>query len=266
MRNAVRRAGQMKLSLNTYNIVKDWELDKIIEISRKLGFAGIEFRAEQNQGHGVEIDKDSQARRKIKEKVQDAYLEIVGVGTSSRFEYSDKNLRRKNIDSAKRHVELAADIGARYVRVFGNLFEPGADKAETVKWVGEALAELREFSKPYKVDTLLEMHGDFNNWNYALKVIEHAGVKNGGLVYNCDPRDVFRNSVNNVYSKVRNSIKHVHMHSFCVNYPYKEILQLLKDDGYDGYVSAEIDECSADAETVLAYYSMLYYEMLSTLK
>ena len=56
------------------------------------------------------------------------------------------------------------------------------------------------------------------------------------------------------------------MHSLWKNYPYKEFLQLLKDDGYEGYLSAEIDEYSTDAETVLKYYSMLYYEMLSNLK
>ena len=78
------------------------------------------------------------------------------------------------------------------MRVFGNDFEPGADRTETMKWVGESLAELYEFSKPYNVDVLLEMHGTFNNWNYALRAIEYSGQKDAGLVYNCDPRDVVK--------------------------------------------------------------------------
>lgn len=256
----------MKLSLLTYNIARDWDLDKLIEISKKLGFAGIEFRVESGHKHGVELDRDKKARKEIKEKIQANYLEVVGIGTSSRFEYSDPNRRKENIEKAKQYIELASDLDSHNVRVFGNIFEPGADKEETIKWVGEALAELYEFSKPYGVDVLLEMHADFNNWNYAVKAIEYSGSKDARLLYNCDSRDVVGNSVNATYSRVRHLIKHIHMHSLWRKYPYKELLQLLKNDGYNGYLSAEIDEYSTDAETVLTYYSMLYYEMLSNLK
>jgi sugar phosphate isomerase/epimerase len=256
----------MKLSLLTYNIARDWDLGKLIEVCKNLGFAGIEFRVEREHKHGIELDMDKKARKEAKERIQEAYLEVVGIGTSSKFEYSDPAKRREDIEKTKKYIELASDLEAKLVRVFGNDFEPGADRTETMKWVGESLAELYEFSKPYNVDVLLEMHGTFNNWNYALRAIEYSGSKDAGLVYNCDPRDVVGKSVRNTYSRVRHLIKHVHMHSLWKNYPYKEFLQLLKDDGYEGYLSAEIDEYSTDAETVLKYYSMLYYEMLSNLK
>lgn len=256
----------MKLSLLTYNIARDWDLDKLISVCKDLGFTGIEFRTEMNHKHGVELELSKRARKEVMEKIQEAYLEVVGIGTSCRFEYSDAAKRGDNIEKAKHYVELASDLGAKRVRVFGNAFEKGADKAETIQWVGEALAELYAFAKPYNVDVLLEMHSDFNNWNYVLRAIDYSGAKDAGLVYNCDPRDIVGGSVKSTYSRVRRLIRHVHMHSLWKNYPYKELLQLLKDDGFDGYISAEIDEYSTDAETILKYYSMLYYEMLSTLK
>lgn len=187
----------MKLGLLTYDIAKEFDLDKLIEISRKLGFTGLEFRVEQNHKHGVELQTDKKTRKEIKEKIQDAYLEAIGICTSSRFEYCDKNRRRENIETAKKYVELASDIGAANVRVFGNQFEPGADKEETVHWVGEALAELYEFSKPYHVHVLLEMHGDFNNWNYALKAVDYSKSQEAGLIYNCDTKDILGNSIKN---------------------------------------------------------------------
>lgn len=256
----------MKLALLTYNIGRDWELEKIIEVCNKWGYAGVEFRCEAGHKHGVELETSKEERKIIKEKLEDAYLEAAGIGTSCRFEFSDENLRRQNIDSGKRFVELAADVEAPRIRVFGNQFEKNADKDETIKWVSEALRELNEFSKPYNVDVLIEMHGHFNFWKYAIKAVKQSGIKDLGLVYNCSPKDKVGESINSTYSRVRHLIKHVHMHSFLKPYPYKELMQLLKDDGYEGYLSAEIDEYSTDAETVAAYYAKLYYEMLSTLK
>lgn len=256
----------MKLGLLTYNVARDWDLEKLIEVSKKLGYAGIEFRVDSEHKHGVEIDSSKKARKEIKNRLEDAYLEAIGIGTSSRFESSEKSVRRENIERAKKCVELASDIDAKYVRVFGNQFQAGSDREEVVRWVGEALTEINEFAKPYKVEALLEMHGDFNFWKYTLKALELSNIPGAGLVYNCDKRDMIGNSIKPTYSRVRHLIKHVHMHALIGTYPYKEFLQLLKDDGYDGYLSAEIDGPTSDAETVLAYYSALYYEMVSNLK
>ena len=39
----------MKLSMLTYNCAREWELDKIIEVAHRWGYAAIEFRTESNQ-------------------------------------------------------------------------------------------------------------------------------------------------------------------------------------------------------------------------
>jgi sugar phosphate isomerase/epimerase len=255
----------MKLSLLTFAIAREWEMDKLIEISKKLGFAGIEFRTDQKHKHGVELDTGKETRKMIKDKLHDAYLEAVGIATPCRFEYSDAGRRRENIERTKSFIELASDIEAPYVRVFGNEFEEGADRDETIKWVGESLGELINFGRPYGVEVLLEMHGDLNFWKYTKNVLKHTGISDAGAVYNSDLRDKVGDSIKGTYSQVKHLIKHVHMHDFILDYPYKELFQLLKDDKYNGYLSAEIRE-SADAEKVLAYYAKLYYEMMSNLK
>ena len=253
----------MKLGLLTYNIAKDWDLDQIIRVCQSWGYAGVEFRAESGHRHGVEYDAGRDERKRVKEKLEQAYLEAIGIGTSCRFESHDPDIRQKNIDTAKRAVELAADIGAPRIRVFGNRFETGADKSETISWVGGALAELQLFARPYGVDVLLEMHGDFNYWKYAVQALACARTSDLGLVYNCDLRDKVGGSISQTYSRVRPYIKHVHLHALIQPYPYKELLRLLKRDGYEGFLSAEIDESSADAETVAAYYAKLFYELLA---
>lgn len=261
----------MKLCLLTFNNGTEWTVDELIEVANKWGYAGFEFRIDRDHKHGIELDTGKAFRKEAKEKIQAAYLGVAGISTSCRFESQDKKIRKENIETAKRAVELTSDLEGQHVRVFGNAFEEGADREETMKWVGEALNELIEFSRPYNVNVLLEMHGDFNNWNYALKAVKYSQMPDAGLIYNCSIRDMVGSTIKPTYDRVKHLIKHVHMHSFIKRrnnkqYPYKELLRLLKNDGYDGYLSSEIDERSSDPETVLAYFSALYYEMISTLK
>ena len=91
----------MKLSLLTYTIARSWSLTRVVDAARAFGFAGIEFRAEDGQGHGVEIERTTAERRDIRDQIADAYLDVAGIGTSSRFESPDPNERQKIVDRTK---------------------------------------------------------------------------------------------------------------------------------------------------------------------
>lgn len=101
----------MKLSLLTYSIARSWSLSKIVGAAQAFGFAGIEFRAEADHQHGVEIERTKAERRRIRDQIEDAYLEVACIGTSSRFESPDPAERRAMIDRTKQFVELASDLG-----------------------------------------------------------------------------------------------------------------------------------------------------------
>lgn len=255
----------MKLSLLTYNMAKTWELEKILQEARRDGFAGVEFRAEANHKHGVELEASKEQRREIRDRVQDAYLDIACIGLSSRFDTPDQNKRREVVERTKRYVELAADVNCRRLRVFGNdMPKEGAggdappEREKVLRYVGDALRELAEFAEPHGVEVLLEMHGQFNYWHFARTAIEHADHPQLGLVYNCDLRDVVGGSVAATYGRVRHLIRHVHMHAFTHGYPYPELFGLLQEDGYSGYCSSELDQELPPPEEFLAMYAQLF--------
>lgn len=248
----------MKLALLTYNLARTWDLDRIIKASKDFGFAGVELRVEANHAHGVELECTSEERREIRNRFEDAYLEVAGLGTSSRFEYPDPAERQKVIERTKRYVELAADLGAKRIRVFGNDIPASIRRDDCVRYVGESLAKLGEFAEPYGVDVLLEMHGQFNYWGFARTAVEIANHPRVAIVYNCDPRDIVAGSVAATYSQVRGWIRHVHMHSFVGPYPYPELFALLRADGYDGYFSSEVDQETPTVEHFLGTYANLF--------
>lgn len=248
----------MKLALLTYNMARRWNLAKITEVARASGFAGVEFRAEAEHEHGVELERTKPERREIRDRIEDAYLEVACIGTSSRFESPDPAQRQAMIDRTKQYVELAADVGCRRIRVFGNIIPEGVRRDDCVRYVGDSLRTVGEFAGPFGVDVLLEMHGQFNYWGFARTAVEIADHPRIALVYNCDSRDLVGGSAAVTYSQVRAWIRHVHMHEFTRGYPYSEIFSLLKADGYTGYFSSELGEENPTPEQYLAMYAALF--------
>jgi sugar phosphate isomerase/epimerase len=246
----------------TFNIAADWTLEKIIQVAKKNGYAAIEFRSELKHKHGVELDASPAERREIKKRLEDAYLVASGVGTSCRFDSPSPVERSAMIDRAKHFIELARDIDAPHVRVFGNDIPKDVDRVECVKYVGESLRVLGEFADPLGVNVGLEMHGQFNFWKYTLRAVEIANHPRVAIVYNCDNRDIIGGSIAATYSYVRARIRHIHMHEFTDIYPYGELFGLLKKDGYSGYLSAEITG-GPESERIAAYYAALFRELVA---
>jgi sugar phosphate isomerase/epimerase len=242
----------VKLCLLTYNLARDWDLPKLIAEARRCGFAALELRADARHAHGVELGLDEAQRRGVRDRVQDAYLEIACIGTGNRFESPDRAQRQEQIDRAKRFVELAADVGCSRLRVFGNDMPPGVPRDDVTRYVGESLRELGEFADPHGVDVLLEMHGQFNYWGFARPAVEAADHPRVGLVYNCDDRDLVAGSVTATWTRVGDLVRHIHMHDFGGAYPYPELFELLGRGGYRGFLSSEIEmrEPRADARAV----------------
>jgi sugar phosphate isomerase/epimerase len=249
----------MKLSLLTYNLARQWDLPKLIEVARKFGYAGIEFRADAGHEHGVELALSAAERRQVRDRLEDAYLEAVCIGTGCRYESPNPSERLAQIDQTKRFIELAAEVGSTRVRVFGNNLPVGVRRDDCIAYVGESLRELGEFAEPIGVDVLLEMHGQFNYWGFARSAVELANHPRVALVYNCDRQDLVAGSVAATYSRVRSLIRHVHLHELTDGFPYPELFRLLAADSYTGYVSSEIEAPDAlSREQYFASYAALF--------
>jgi sugar phosphate isomerase/epimerase len=248
----------MRLSLLTHRIAHTWDLDTILAAAVRLGFAGVEFRVEDGAAHGVEIERTPAERVQIREKVQDACLQVAGIGTGSRLDWPDPAKRAEVIDQLKRYIEFAADLDCPRIRVFGNNIPDGVDRRECVRYVGESLRELGEFAEPHGVDVLLEMHGQFNYWGFSRTAVEIADHPRVALIYNCDRNDPHAGSIYHVYSQVRPWIRHVHMHDLSNGYPYPELFDLLIADGYDGYLSSELPFAEPKPDQYLALYATAF--------
>jgi sugar phosphate isomerase/epimerase len=254
----------MKLSLLTYLLGKDMDLAELLEVCHEAGIPGVEFRAELDHKHGVELERSPEERAEIKQRCQDAQVAICCVATGCKFEYPEADKRQEDIDRAKRYVDLASDLGAPRIRVFGNAFPEGISRNQVIENVGAALREIAEHGTHRDVDVCLEMHGDFYAWEYTLQAVQLANHPRVGIVHNCDPREMKFGPIASFYEPVKTYVRHVHMHSLEDGYPYPALLAMLKRDGYSGYLSLEAD-ASEEPRRVIAIYAELYRAWLAGL-
>ncbi|MHC5058400.1 MAG: sugar phosphate isomerase/epimerase family protein [Planctomycetota bacterium] len=248
----------MKLSLLTYLLGKDYKLDELLEICARYGYRGVECRAQLGHKHGIELETSPEERAAIKARLAASPVKLVGISTGCRFEYAEAEKVREQVEIAKRFVDLAADVGAPQIRVFGNAFPKGADRDRVVKQVGESLREIAEHAEPSGVDCNLEMHGDFYHWKHTLRAVQIADHPRVGIVYNCDARETKWGPIRAFIDPVAPYLRHVHMHNLeRDDYPYPELFRILKDLGYAGYLSLECGE-SPDPERCIALYARLF--------
>ncbi len=253
----------MKLSLLTYQLGKDLALEELLAIVNEAELDGLELRAELGHKHGVELERTQQERAQIKAAAEAAQVPLVCLATGCKFESPDPDERAEQVARGKEFMDLARDIGAPRIRVFGNAFPQGSDREQVIGNVGDCLRELGDYAEEVGVEVGLEMHGDFYYWEHALRAVQLADRPRVNIVYNSDPRELQHGPLADTLPHVLPYIKHVHLHD-CEDgrFPYKEAFRLLSAAGYDGYMSLECSP-SADPQRVIKLYAALFREYLA---
>jgi len=248
----------MKLSLLTYLLGKDYPLDELLAVCARYGYRGVECRAQLGHKHGIELETTAEERAAIKAAFAASPVNLAGISTSCRFEFAEPEKVAEHVDLAKQFIDLAADVGAPQIRVFGNAFPKGSDKDRVVRQVGESLRAIAEHADTSGVDCNLEMHGDFYYWEHTLRAVEIADHPRIGIVYNCDARETRWGPIRAFIDPIAPYLRHVHMHNLeHDDYPYPELFRILRNLGYAGYLSLECNQ-SPDPERCIALYAKLF--------
>ena len=146
----------MKLSWMTYGVLKDLSRQDLLQTLSDHGVEGVEFRTDLGHGHGVEASLDDDERRQVVADCRAAGIEIISVATGNRYHDEDASDLRDQIEQTKVRMDLAADLGAPRVRVFGNNFPKDVPRERTIAQVADALQELCAYGVERAVRPCLE--------------------------------------------------------------------------------------------------------------
>ncbi len=185
-KTAAAKASKIPLAFSTLGCPA-WEWRKILDFAAQHGFYAIELRGYQGKMDLPALPLFAPDRiEQTKNEIRASKLQIACVSSSAQMYVEDPAKRAKELADARRFIDLAAALGAPYVRVFGG--KADSDKSpmpsdETKARVAAGLRELGQYAGPHNVTVIIESHDHFTSSATLKDVLRAADSQHVGLLW-----------------------------------------------------------------------------------
>jgi sugar phosphate isomerase/epimerase len=258
--------GGPRLGTITYQIAAQMDLPTLIKLCRDAAYEGVELRT--THAHGVEPALPKPQRKEVRQRFADANLVLWGLGTVCEFHAPDPAVVRKNVEDAKAFCQLAADVGARGVKVRPNALVKGVEPQKTLEQIGKALQPVGKAAADLGVEIWVEVHGTGTPHPPHMRTImDQCGHPSVGICWNSNPTDVKDGTLAESFGLLGKFIRSCHINELWSGYPYRELFSRMRAIGYDRFTLMEVagvPEAPGAKEPVAALRFMRYYRTLWT--
>jgi sugar phosphate isomerase/epimerase len=262
----------------------DWSFQKITDFAVQHNYNGIELRGLLRQMDLTKCPEFSTPQNitATLSLMKDKNLTFVDLGSSTKLNIANSIERKKNLDEAKRFIDLAQKIHCPFVRVFPNELPKDLEKKATMDLIVKGLQELGDYAKGSNVSVLMETHGDLV-WTKDIETImESAFNAHTGLVWDVTNMwSITKEPPVTVYQKLKKYIRHTHIKDLEMidgkehytltgqgEVPIFTAVDALRNGGYKGYYSFEWEKLwhpeIAEPEIALADYSKVMLKHFNT--
>lgn len=269
----------VKLATMT-SVCPDWTLKEIVEGMSRHGFHGLEPRIGWGHRAGIEPDMPADQRAAARRRLEEAGLAFCCIATGAQFAHSDPVQRQHFLDEARQAIDLAADLGAPYVRTFGGNRGEG-ELLPAVERTAEAYRQVMDHAEQREVVLLFETHDFWCASAPVRAVVEAVNDPHLGVLWDFMHPQRFCERPAETMANIGHLTRHVHAHDGCHLqdgrldagiplgegiFDHETPLRLLVEAGYDGWFSVEVIHRPGtphDADAVLAQYANAFREILS---
>ena len=256
----------LKLGLVTYLWGQDWDLKTLITNCEKSGVLGVETRTTHK--HGVEPSLSPAQRAEVKKRFDDSPVCFVGPGSNERFCHTDQAALRRAIEATKAFVKLSHDCGGSGVKVKPNDLPGSVPREKTIEQIGRSLEEVGKYAAELGQEIRLEVHGKCSELPTMAAIMEHVESPAVGVCWNCNGQDLIGDGLVHNFNLVKDRFgETVHVREFNVGeYPYQQLVGLLVDMDYDGWVLLECRTRPADRIAALIEQREIFASMIQKAK
>ena len=238
----------MKYSFMTFSCPQ-LSLDEVLSLAKSIGYDGVEPRLVSGHKHGIEVDIDATKRGEIKDKFADSGIAACCVATSCR--YADPANTQQMVDETLRCIDLAADIGASRIRVFGGKLGKGIDREEAIRVVAKSLRSVANHANDRGVSVCMETHDDWcdpKNVTAVMKQVNHPAIcVNWDIMH---PVRTESATIDESFETLKPWIRHLHIHDTSKEtgklvpigegfVDHRRAIELMLSLSYNGYISGE---------------------------
>jgi sugar phosphate isomerase/epimerase len=265
---------RIRIGVSTYSYwhftKEKFPVEKVVEEAARLGFDGVEIL------HRQMADESKSYIHKLKRLAFTNGLDLIMLSIHQDFVSPDAAERQKNIDHTKHCINLASQFGIPCIRLntgrwntiksFDELMAaggtepplPGHTNEDAFKWCIDSIEKCIPAAEEAGVVMALENHWGLSTRPEDLLRIYQA-VKSPWLRINMDTGNFARN-YGDVYSQIERLAPHATIvqaktyHGggvwYTLDLDYKRIAGILRNAGFRGYVSLEM-EGKEPAETAV---------------
>jgi len=230
---------KFKLGTVTYQVGAAMDLPTLLQSCKAAGFEAVELRT--THAHKVEPSLNADQRRDVKKQFADSGVALWGYGSVCEFHSPDAAVVKKNVEDCRAFCRLAADTGARGVKVRPNGLPKGVETARTLEQIGKALQECGKAASDHGVEIWVEVHGGGTSLPENMRTLmDHCSHPSVGVCWNSNGTDVKDGSIKTAFDLLKKDIKSCHINELWNPYPWKELFAGLKSIGYDRVTLAEV--------------------------
>jgi sugar phosphate isomerase/epimerase len=230
-------------------------LSELVVAAHTYGYEGIEFRVDWDHGHGIELSASEDQIAAAQGMLEDNGIEATCIATGVKFNSTDETDHVDARELLMRYIELAQNVGASYLRVFGDPV-PEEDVDTALKLTAESCAAVDDHAGQHNVKVLIETHTNMRA-DWAKRIVDESGGQNVGVLWHIGHHISRGQSVDDAYGHLSGIIDHLHF-SARVDWKGEDLdnrrtFELLGLAGFDGFFSVEVINPD-DSEAVLKHH------------
>jgi sugar phosphate isomerase/epimerase len=226
-------------------------LAELLALARQAGYDGIEPRIGAQHGHGVELATSPAQRSVIREQVAASGVALCCLSAPCR--YSNPATTAQQTEETLATIDLAADTGAPFVRVFAGVIPAEVSRAQATEQVVTALRAVADHAAARGVGVCVETHDDWSDPVYlagVMRAVDHPAI---GIVWDVmHPVRQGGRTMDEAFQMLQPWIRHVHIHDGSASpdrrefvpigtgdLDHRRVVALLLADAYPGFLSGE---------------------------
>lgn len=255
----------------------EYTILEAIELFRKIGLDGAEIVVQDNYKCGLPTECSEKELEMVKKKAEEEGIKIIALTPyNSYFNSLDEAVRRREVESLRKVIGYAKYLGAKYIRIYAGNYA-ATDKDPDGLKMEKLIASMRELGEDAKsAGVMLVMENHFNTMTVSARqsmdVAEAIHHPNVGILYDqANLTFTLQEDYEKAIATQIDQVKYVHVkdlnfksgnHEFvsdevshpreedrnvvtrivgqgCIKWP--EILQMMHEHGYEGWLSLEYE-------------------------
>lgn len=230
-----------------------WTIEEAVDAAARYGYEAIEWRLAD--GETIEPGVSAQVRRRLREAPAARGIEVACLDTSCRVVQGTPQARAAVVEAGQRMIDLAAELNAPFIRVFGGELPEGTTRAGLLQPTAEVLHALGTYGAERGLTITLETHDSWTRSEDVLSLLQAVALPSVKVLW--DAHHTYRAGEAPAQSLalLGDAIAYVHLKDSSLDHdrpgtwtycpinegdvPLREICALLKRSGYDGCLSLE---------------------------